>query len=156
MKYKVIVAKDVAAAKKLQKAQYFDKYKHYNYTRRNCEDLIRLLDRSGSDELRVKIDDEWVAWDSLTEERKQAYVNDNRSKEQQYKEKLLREQGKQLRTSFLKQLECVGARIPTQAMQSFMPMEIIAYTDVAENQVYVNLSQTWLQGSDYKSISYIL
>lgn len=58
--------------------------------------------------------------------------------------------------AFKAQLTCTGARIPTQAMQSFMPMEIIAYTDVEDNQIYVPQSQTWLQGSDYKSISYIL
>lgn len=43
----------------------------------------------------------------------------------------------------------VGARIPTQAMQSFMPMKVVAVTDCKTNQIFVPRVQTWLQGSDY-------
>lgn len=49
--------------------------------------------------------------------------------------------------AFKQQLTCTGARIPTQAMQSFMAMDVIAYTDNEDNNVYVPQSQTWLQGS---------
>ena len=51
--------------------------------------------------------------------------------------------------SFQKALNIVGARIPTQAMQSFMPMRVVAFTDVETNAVYVPAAQTSLQGSDY-------
>lgn len=51
--------------------------------------------------------------------------------------------------AFEKQLYCVGARIPTQSMQSFMVMEIVGFTDSDVNEVYVPAAQTWLQGSDY-------
>jgi hypothetical protein len=33
-------------------------------------------------------------------------------------------------------------------MQSFMPMEVVAFTDSDINEVYVPTNQTWLQGSD--------
>ena len=46
-------------------------------------------------------------------------------------------------------LNVVGARIPTQAMQSFMPMRIIALTDNEIAEMFVPRVQTWLQGSDY-------
>lgn len=49
--------------------------------------------------------------------------------------------------AFEKQLYCVGARIPTQSMQSYMAMEIVAFTDSDVNEVYVPAAQTWLQGS---------
>jgi hypothetical protein len=52
--------------------------------------------------------------------------------------------------SFQTQLNYVGARIPTQAMQSFMAMKLIAVTGAKENVVYVPKSQTYLEGSDYR------
>lgn len=51
--------------------------------------------------------------------------------------------------AFNMSLNVVGARIPTQAMQSFMPMRIVAVTDDLVNNIYVTRWQTWLQGSDY-------
>lgn len=51
--------------------------------------------------------------------------------------------------AFNKQLLYIGARIPTQSMQSFMPMELIAFTDSEVNDIAVPKVQTWLQGSDY-------
>lgn len=52
--------------------------------------------------------------------------------------------------SFLNQLNYIAARIPTQSMQSFMPLEVIAFTDSDTNDVYVPRSLTWLEGADYK------
>ena len=49
--------------------------------------------------------------------------------------------------SFMEQRKMLGTRIPTQAMQSFMPMEIVGYTDSAVNDVYVPVQQFFLQGS---------
>lgn len=51
--------------------------------------------------------------------------------------------------SFVEQLDCVGARIPTQSMQSFMAMRIVGYSHSSVNEVYVPRSQTFFQGSDY-------
>jgi len=42
----------------------------------------------------------------------------------------------------------LGTRIPTQAMQSFMPMEIVGFTDSVVNDVYVPVQMFFLQGSD--------
>lgn len=51
--------------------------------------------------------------------------------------------------SFEKQLNYVGARIPTQSMQSFMALRLVGFSDSDTNDVYVPKAQTWLQGSDY-------
>lgn len=51
--------------------------------------------------------------------------------------------------AFIKQLEYIGARIPTQSMQSFMGLQLVAFTDSTVNEVYVPAVQTWLEGSDY-------
>ncbi len=51
--------------------------------------------------------------------------------------------------AFQKQLEFVGARIPTQSMQSFSRMKVVGYTNSRYNEVYMPAEITWLQGSDY-------
>lgn len=51
--------------------------------------------------------------------------------------------------SFRHALEFVGARIPTQAMQSFMPFKVIAFNDSEQNAVYVPKANTHIEGSDY-------
>lgn len=56
---------------------------------------------------------------------------------------------KQLWAAFETQLLCIGARIPTQSMQSFMGLEVVGFSDSDVNEVYVPAAQTWLQGSDY-------
>lgn len=50
--------------------------------------------------------------------------------------------------AFRASLNIVGARIPTQAMQSFMPMKVVAFTEDTYNTIYVPRTQLWLQGSD--------
>ena len=55
---------------------------------------------------------------------------------------------KRMFDSFEEQLQTIGTRIPTQAMPSFMPMEIIAYTDSKINDLYVPISLLQRQGAD--------
>lgn len=51
--------------------------------------------------------------------------------------------------SFLKSLEVVAARIPSQCMHSFMGMKIVGFIDSDINDCYVSKHQILLQGSDY-------
>ena len=51
-------------------------------------------------------------------------------------------------TSFLKSLNVISARIPSQALQSFMPMKTVGFTENKSNDIYVSHWQLWLQGSD--------
>ena len=51
--------------------------------------------------------------------------------------------------AFDESLNFVCARIPTQGMQSFMPMRVVAFTDSRMNDVYVAKANTWLEGSDF-------
>lgn len=52
-------------------------------------------------------------------------------------------------TSFLKSLDVVAARIPSQSMQSFMPMRVVAFDNPDVNTAFVSTMQILLQGSDY-------
>ena len=62
-------------------------------------------------------------------------------------ERSLKKLAKQRYESFLLQLQYIGARIPTQSMQSFMDLEVVGFTDDDINSVYVPRQLTWLEGS---------
>lgn len=97
-----------------------------------------------------------------SEEEKQQYINDvynnyirdeikktlNDSSKYENEEKIER-LSKSRFNAFKSQLNLIGARIPTQNQQSFMPLKIIAFSDSQYNEIYIPKSQTWLQGSDY-------
>ncbi len=51
--------------------------------------------------------------------------------------------------SWEKSHDVVASRIPSQSMQSFMPMKNIAYMPGGSNDVYVSIHQIFLQGSDF-------
>ena len=51
--------------------------------------------------------------------------------------------------SFVKTLKIMATRIPTQALQSFMEMQVAAFTGDFVNAAFVSRWQLWLQGSDY-------
>lgn len=48
-----------------------------------------------------------------------------------------------------KSQEFIAARIPSQSMQSFMPMKNVAYYKTESNDAFVSIYQIWLQGSDF-------
>lgn len=52
--------------------------------------------------------------------------------------------------AFKKQLEVIGARIPTQSMQSYMGLKIVALTNSIYNEVYIPAAMAWLEGSNKK------
>lgn len=57
--------------------------------------------------------------------------------------------GLEKHTSFLRSLDIVAARIPSQCMQSYMPMKVVAYENADINTAYVSTYQILLQGSDF-------
>lgn len=65
------------------------------------------------------------------------------------KEAFLKNSSIKLYNSWKKSNELMAARIPSQAMQSFMSMQTVGYTEDPGNNVYVSHWQLYLQGSDY-------
>lgn len=61
--------------------------------------------------------------------------------------KNMMDSARKIHTSFMKSLEVLAARIPAQSMQSFMPMETVAFIKADTNDAYVSRWQIWLQGS---------
>ncbi len=68
--------------------------------------------------------------------------------EVEYQTNLLIRALREKHTSFIKALDVVAARIPSQSMQSFMPMRVIAFDNPDINTAYVSTMQILLQGSD--------
>lgn len=60
----------------------------------------------------------------------------------------LKELGDEMYTSFLRSLDIIAARIPSQNQQSFMAMQVESYDNPDINSAYVSLFQFFLQGSD--------
>lgn len=58
-------------------------------------------------------------------------------------------QGIEKYNSFIRSLDIVATRTPSQSMQSFMPMKVIAFDNPDINTAYVSDLQILLQGSDY-------
>ena len=56
--------------------------------------------------------------------------------------------GNEMRTSFLRTLDLIAARIPSQNQQSFMAMEVEGFDNPDINTAYVSIFQFYLQGSD--------
>ena len=61
----------------------------------------------------------------------------------------MRNEATQMYNSFLKQRSAIGTRIPSQAMQSMMAMECVAYIDADYNEEMASAEMTYIQGSDY-------
>ena len=57
-------------------------------------------------------------------------------------------EGNKVYNSFIKSLDVVAARIPSQNQASFMPMHIEAFENTDTNNAYVSIFQFFLQGSD--------
>lgn len=66
-----------------------------------------------------------------------------------HKEDIVSKLAKKQYASWEKSHEVIAARIPAQSMQSFMPMQNVAYFNTKSNNAYVSAWQIWLQGSDF-------
>lgn len=53
-----------------------------------------------------------------------------------------------LYNSFKETLKYIGVRTPSQAMQSFMPLEVAIFVGSGDNLVYIPAAMTWFQGAN--------
>ena len=123
-----IVIKDFSDLDDINGSDFIDLVQ-INYNSQNIEEIINFY--SSEDQLEnidVKNAEDWA---------KKEF------------ERSLKKLAKQRYESFLLQLQYIGARIPTQSMQSFMDLEVVGFTDDDINSVYVPRQLTWLEGSDF-------
>lgn len=146
-KFDLISVNSIETYNELVDSGIFDTIEVMNYTDENLDILKQL--QFGDDtvaELHIHPANYWVTVETPIQNiNKQQLELDWEIR----KRELITKKASNMYDSFQKSLDIVGARIPTQAMQSFMPMRVVAFTDVETNAVYVPAAQTALQGSDY-------
>ena len=111
-------------------------YLEYNYTKSNIKRLNTILNRGLSDEV-------------LSKNNIGNTVDSLRSGEKERKKGFIHQWAKGRFEAFKSSLTMVGARIPTQALQSVSAVDVIGFTDSTENEVYLPKVLTWVAGSDY-------
>ena len=127
----------------------FNIYKHH-YNNRNVDSLHNYLFKDISNPY-IQVQDSTGKWHTV----KEATVPDehrvaqlNMDVEHLLLSKITKLSQKMFE-SWQIQLKLIGTRIPSQAQQSFMPMELAFVTDSEINDVYVPKFQTFVEGSDY-------
>ena len=143
-KHHIIQLNTTDDLKELQKSSLFDNVVRYNWTEENF-DVLLSLKYEGDDEAKIYVTPDKAIIKPIDE----LTLNDLWLDEVLRLDRRINRQAKDMYDSFKTQLNYVGARIPTQAMQSFMAMKLVAVTNATENVVYVPKSQTYLEGSDY-------
>ena len=113
-------------------------------------------DNITEDNLKTTMEDRTDYSEEVNKQNNSAMVNKNRELSKSINldsdhplAKYILEIGHEMHSSFLKSLEVVASRTPSQSMQSFMPMRIVAFDNPNINTAFVSTAQIWLQGSDY-------
>lgn len=76
------------------------------------------------------------------------YTDDRMNRENKTFHERMRVRAQRMWQSFELQCKMLGTRIPTQDMQSFMPEEIIGWTDSTVNDLYVPVQMFVIKGND--------
>lgn len=146
--YNLIIINDIDRLNELRKSSLFESYR-LHYTESNYKELNKF-------EFRHQLEDDSNGSKIILESYEPKPVKyqdatwlDFADNEAIWFNRRLDKMATHKFDSFKKSLNFVGARIPTQAMQSFMPLRVVVFTDSEINDVYVPRQQTWLQGSDY-------
>lgn len=148
----IIVINDISELEDIRNSKLFDTYR-YNYTQSNWQKLIsiiysRELENQKLIFLPFKDSRGLTQYKPLDINNPESFETLSEAESISFDERLRRSSEHKLE-SFKKQLLYIGARIPSQSMQSFMPMKVVAFTDSEIADVYVTKYNTWLEGSDY-------
>lgn len=119
----------------------------FNYNSNNKEDVItvaRLMD----DDVDEKFLE--ITKDGKIDQKVKELLIENLLADQNNNQiKKINDLAKRQYKAFLLHLKYIGARIPTQAMQSFADVEVVGFTNSPTNECYMARSITWIAGSDY-------
>lgn len=147
-KHHIIQIKNADDFRELRKSSLFDNVIRYNWTEDNVDILKKLKFKSNEIKIYTGIN-QYNKMISEIKDTDDVTIDELDLDECFRLNRRIERQAKDMFDSFRKQLNYVGARIPTQAMQSFMAMQLIAVVGTKDNVVYVPKSQTYLEGSDY-------
>ena len=106
----------------------------YNFNSDNIKELRDYINMTDS-----RLGEELAINNSSIEEIKDEYDDYINRRIERYSKKIYR--------SFIESLKITANRIPAQAFQSIMTMDVVGFSDAESNEAYVSLYQIWLQGS---------
>jgi len=144
-KYLLITVASEEDFNELYESQYFDDVYRNNIDLYNEDGLFDLLSNNNT----LVYNGNYInknQFDLLNSDEKYKVLLDN---DNLRVNKQLEIAAKTRYEAFKRGIELIGARIPTQAMQSFMPFRVIAFSNCDENAVYVPVANTAIEGSDY-------
>ena len=157
--YNMIFVKDNQTLQKLKGSDIFDfiRYKytknnanyllkdqyHYNISNEDNQSIIKNpIVFKGNTILEQDVDVDTYEFDDVTVGLLNKYASEKLRKK-------LNNLSIDKFNAFKKSLYMIGARIPSQSMQSFSGVEVINFTDSSDNEVYLPRALTWIAGSDY-------
>lgn len=146
--YDLIVLNNPNNLNELLNTGMFDIHR-YNYTESNYRNLLEI--QFGEQEnIDLKITDKnnkskWKTFDLEDPDLIYALIDN----EQRQFQNRIANAAKNKYDAFIKSLQFVGARIPTQSMQSFAALEVVGFSDSETNSIYVPKMITYLEGSDF-------
>ena len=148
--FNLISVDSIEEYNKLLNSGIFDDFQSYNYQENNLG-VLRKIRFHGKDEGRLWMKINKNGLERIVKPRLNNITLKSLKEDENIRcSKYIEKKAKDLYEAYRNGRYFVGARIPTQAMQSFMPMECIAWADTDENIVYVPAMQTYLEGSDYR------
>lgn len=145
----VITVKDFATLERLRKSSEVV-HSSVRYTKGNWKDLIKTLNRNATINFAgVPIEVNADTVDTIEgDETINEIVRQLNVRERHYNRDRLKEKARLLYRNFIAQLNYIQTRIPSQAMQSTMALEVVDIVDTDTNYLWVPLITHLLQGSD--------
>ena len=145
--YNLIVIDSIESYNNLIDSNIFDQIQVLNYTPENFDLLKQIrFENNAFADLHL---DSINYWNTTELSISDATIDNLKLDWEIRKRKMISDKASNMFDSFGRSLNLIGARIPTQAMQSFQPLEVVAFTESDTNQIYVPPAQTSLQGSDF-------
>ena len=145
----VITVKDFATLERLRKSSEVV-HSSVRYTKGNWRDLIKALNRNTNVNFAgvpIEVNAETV--DTIDGDAEiNEIIRQLNIRERHYNRDSLKEKAHILYRNFIAQLNYIQTRIPSQAMQSTMALEVVDIVDTDTNYLWVPLITHLLQGSD--------
>lgn len=153
-KFHFVIVENLERLQELTNSKHFNNVR-YNYTESNAQLLLEHLYPDNFEEGQIIAPIQLLKGvreqgasitrlDSIP-----AMIDKLRVNEQVLVEQRIQRLAEKKYDAFVETLNFIGARIPTQSMQSFSAAKVVRFIDAPTNEVYLPRIVSWLEGSDY-------
>lgn len=158
--YKVLRLENPSKLMEMKKTKLFSEVRYNLSHKGNARAVFELVYknriRNGVTTKNIRIGDFVIKAGSKIDKVFEKYGNEiirpfNQRQNERINSKILKLAERQNK-AFLKSLEAVGTRIPSQTLQSCSKIKIVGFSGSGMNDVYLPRVLTWIAGSDYKSM----